>query len=297
MSGPRAIFRLPDGRACALGVGEIIGRMASASLQIDDPRVSEAHAMLSVRGGELWLLALRRRVALGEQSLSELRLEPGQRVALAQGLALEVLSVELPEEALAVEAPGLPPTTLSGVCALRGRPRPSLSNRYEPDAPCLIWDTGEGFRLQVGAVVRPLQPGDSWEVDGVRFLASLLPLRGLSPTRMTGGIDPPLRVVTSWDTASVQPEGAPPVALSGVSARILSELASVGAPIAWEAAAHQIWPDEDDLWLLRKRWDIALARLRSRLREGGVRADLVRPAGTGLVELFLRRGDVLEDRA
>lgn len=34
--------------------------------------------MLSLRGGELWLLALRRRLAVDGRSVAELRLRPGQ---------------------------------------------------------------------------------------------------------------------------------------------------------------------------------------------------------------------------
>jgi hypothetical protein len=41
---------------------------------------------------------------------------------------------------------------------------------------------------------------------------------------------------------------------------------------------------------------VNLGRLRARLREGGIRTVLVRAAGTGQVELVLRRHDVLDDR-
>jgi hypothetical protein len=71
----------------------------------------------------------------------------------------------------------------------------------------------------------------------------------------------------------------------------------LGGPAGWEVVAREVWPDEQDTWALRKRWDVNLGRIRGRLREGGVRTDLVRAAGTGQVELVLRRGDVLEDRA
>ena len=80
-------------------------------------------------------------------------------------------------------------------------------------------------------------------------------------------------------------------------ARILSELVALGGPAGWEVVAREVWPDEDDAWVLRKRWDVNLGRLRGRLREGGVRTDLVRAAGTGQVELVLRHNDTLEDRS
>lgn len=294
-----ATFRLPDGTLRSLGVGDLVGRLWSAALQVDDPRVSEGHALLSLRGGDLWLLALRRRLAIGGHSVAELRLEVGQRIALAQGLELVVEAVELPERALAIEAAGLPTMVLPGVCSLRVHPQIQLFARHEPDAPCLIWDTCDGWRRAQGGVTTPLREGDTWEVEGVAFRAVTMPVRGagLSPTRVTGGIDPPLRIVTAWDTAQVQAGDAPPVTFSGVHARILSELAALGGPAGWEVVAREVWPDEPDTWALRRRWDVNLGRLRGRLREGGVRTDLVRAAGTGQVELVLRRGDVLEDRA
>jgi len=45
----RAFTRLllPDDKAVELGHGDIIGRLWSAALSIPDPRVSEAHAMVS----------------------------------------------------------------------------------------------------------------------------------------------------------------------------------------------------------------------------------------------------------
>lgn len=254
--------------------------------------------MLSLRGGELWLLALRRRLAVDGRSLAEVRLEVGQRIALAQDLLIIVESIELPAEALALVAPGLPTTMLPGVCSLRVHPQVSLSARYEPDAPCRIWDTCDGWRREQGGVVDPLVAGDSWTVDGVPLRVVGMPVNGagLSPTRVTGGIDPPLRIITAWETAQVQAGDAPPVMFGGVHARILSELAALGGPAGWDVVAREVWPDEDDLWALRKRWDVNLGRIRGRLRDGGVRTDLVRAVGTGQVELVLRHNDVVEDR-
>ena len=53
-----ARFRLPDGSVETLCAGDIVGRIWSAALRIDDPDISEAHALLSLRGEGLWLLAL-----------------------------------------------------------------------------------------------------------------------------------------------------------------------------------------------------------------------------------------------
>ena len=82
----------------------------------------------------------------------------------------------------------------------------------------------------------------------------------------------------------------------GQLARVVTELAAVQQPIAWEDLARPHWPQIDDRDALRRRWDGLLGRLRERLREIRVRTDLVAATRTGLVELVLREGDVVEDR-
>lgn len=290
-------IRLPDNSVVALGHGDLIGRVWTAALVLDDPRVSEGHAMISVRGGELWILALRRRIAIDGRNVGEERLRAGQAIELAERLVLHVERVELPREVFAVEADGLPAVALPAVAALRGRPRPSIAGRHDPDAPCGIWTTGEGWKRAMDGTTTPLQIGDIWQVEGVTFRAVALALGGGGVTRLTGGVDPPLRIVVAFDTAQVQRGEDPPVLFAGQAARVLSELVALGGPAAWDVVARELWPDEPDEYLLRKKWDVVLGRLRARLREGRIRVDLVRAAGTGQVELLLRPGDVVEDRS
>jgi hypothetical protein len=290
-------LRLPGDRLVALGHGDFIGRVWSAALMVDDPRVSEGHAMVSLRGGELWLLALRRRVAVNGRSVSEIRLEGGQTIELADRLALRVERVELPDTVLAVEADDLPAVALPAVAALHGRPKPTVFGRYDPLAPCVVWTTGERWNRASDGVTTPLKVGDSWLVEGVSFRAVELGLGGAGATRVTGGVDPPLRVTVAFDTAQVQRGDDPPALFGGQAARVLSELVAFGGPVAWDVIARELWPDEPDEHLLRKKWDVGLGRLRSRLRDGRIRADLEKAVGTGQVELLLRPGDVVEDRS
>jgi hypothetical protein len=152
----------------------------------------------------------------------------------------------------------------------------------------------------VGPVeVVELRPEDRFQVEGQAWRALLISLSGSgpSPTRLTGGVDPPLRITAAWETVTIQAGEAAPVMLSGVHARIISELVQLGGPAPWEAVAGEIWSEDEDPRALRKRWDITLSRLRNRLREGKIRPDLVRAAGTGQIELVLRAGDVVEDRS
>lgn len=291
-------LRLPDGATVELGHGDLVGRLWSAAAQIADARVSEAHAMVSLRGQELMLLALRGRFAVDGTSRSALPLAPGQRIALAEGLELLVEEVVLPAAVFAIEGDGLPRVVVTGVCSLLTRPRPELVPRLVPDAPAWVWGDGEEWRLSIGGVARPVRPGDTWELDGRTFRAAAMALdeTGRTTTRLDGGVSRPLRIVASFETVHVHPRGGAPLVLSGLAARLVSEVVAFGRPVPWEVLARELWPDEDDPHLLRHKLDVNLFRLRARLREAGVRPDLVRSDGFGHVELFPHEGDEVEDR-
>jgi pSer/pThr/pTyr-binding forkhead associated (FHA) protein len=79
MQRPHVRLTLPDGSVRELEHGDLIGRLWSAALVIDDPRISEAHALVSLREGGFWLLSLRRKIAVGGRPVSEVRLEPASR--------------------------------------------------------------------------------------------------------------------------------------------------------------------------------------------------------------------------
>ncbi|MCP4448371.1 MAG: FHA domain-containing protein [Myxococcales bacterium] len=82
---PKVWFRLADGSTAALEYGDIIGRLDSAALFIDEPTVSQAHAMVTLREGELYLLSLRRLFAVSGSPTSEIRLAEGMEISLADG--------------------------------------------------------------------------------------------------------------------------------------------------------------------------------------------------------------------
>ena len=91
----RACVRLrgPDDRWFELVPGDVIGRLASAAMPLDDARVSEAHAMISLREGEIRLIALRGLFAVDGHPVSEVSLRPGLEILLAQDLAIEVVEI------------------------------------------------------------------------------------------------------------------------------------------------------------------------------------------------------------
>jgi len=95
-----------------------------------------------------------------------------------------------------------------------------------------------------------------------------------------------------FESLQVAVGSGPAFLVTGRSARVVYELAAMGGSARWPVVAGEIWPgSEPDL--LRAKWDKALAALRDRLREGGVRHDLVQTR-RGIVELMLGPGDRVE---
>jgi len=296
----RATIRLelPDGTTRDLGHGDLIGRLWTAALHLDDGRISEAHAMVSLRGSELHLLALRGRFAVAGKPLTDVVLRPGLTVYLAPDLALTVREIALPDEVLALEGEGLPRRILTASCSLWTHPAPRLTSGFDGEAPAQLWTTGAGWRLRLGGQARPLEPGDTFEAEGKRFAAVAVTVdeAGSDATRARGAFQRPLRMVAHFDTVHVSRDGSAPLVLSGLSARILSELIAFDGPVGWEIVAREVWTDGAASSLLRRKWDVNLARLRAKLRDASIRDDLVRSDGTGNIELVRYPGDTFEDR-
>jgi hypothetical protein len=141
-------LQTPDGSNHLLLPGDVIGRMKSAALVLDDPRVSEAHALISLRDAELRLLALRGGFAVDGRPLSEVVLQVGQRLQVARGLNLLVTQVHLPAAVLGLEGDRLPRQALPAVSSLRWSQGPRLVQGWQEDAAAWIWFDGEGFRIQ-----------------------------------------------------------------------------------------------------------------------------------------------------
>lgn len=292
-------FLLPDASRVVASHGDLVGRLSSAAVHLNDPRVSEAHAMVSLRGQELKLLALRGRFALDGKPLTELALVPDQVIAIAGGVHLRVEDVVLPDRVLAIEAEGVPQQVLTGVCSILVGPRTRVVRRYEPQAAVRIWSVGSGWRVQIGdSEPEPLDAGDTIEVAGRVFRALSVPLARASQdaTRLQGGIAEPITLVAKYDSVHILREGQPATAVHGIGARILSELVALGGPAEWELIAGEIWSDAPSRLALRRKWDVNLSRLRGKLRAARVRADLIRSDGSGRFELLLNPGDVLEDQ-
>ncbi len=291
--------RLPDGQEHLLFAGDVIGRGSGVALRLSDHRISEAHAMLSLRGDSLRLLALRGRFSLGDDNSGDVELRRGQAIHLARDLAIDILHVALPDAILGLEGDGLVRQALTAVASLRVGPPPELLPRFQPDADASVWSEGDDWTLRLnGEEDRPLVAGDTFVVGGATFRAVMIPL-GLAAhagTSPLGAIAAPLHLVVRYDTAHIHRATEPALVLDGLLARILSELASIAVPVSWESLARELWPQEDDLVLLRRKWDTNLTRLRRRLREAHIRTDLIRADGHGNFEVFLEPGDQVVDQ-
>jgi hypothetical protein len=266
---------------------------------VDDGAVSEAHAMVSLRGRELKLLGLRGRFAIRGKPVSEVALAPKLEILLAPDVKLVVEHVVLPDEVLAIEGDGLARQVVPGVCSLLVLPEPRLVPGYAKEADARIWSTGASWRLQLsGQPASDLSVGTSWSIGRRTFSAVAMPLVRASSdaTQLDGQIDAPLRIVAHFDTVHIHHGSRPAVALSGIPARLVSELVACGGPMGWEAVAQEIWSNETSRGSLRRRLDITLARLRSKLRAARIRSDLVRADGAGHIELFLYREDEVIDQ-
>ena len=257
--------------------------------------------MVSLRGSVLKLYALRGRFAVGHKTLTEVELTPELEIQLTPYFAITVLEVILPDSVLALEGEGLARQVLSGVSSLRVRPRPELLPGLANDSDATLWSDGLGWLIRLGppgaaSEAVPIVEGDTFEVGGQTFRAVATPL-GHAGQAMThgAGVGDPLQLIVRYDTVHVHRTNEPSVAIDGISARILSELAVMRLPVGWDVIGGEIWNDETDAIALRRKWDTAVARLRRKLRSHRIRPDLVRADGTGNFELFLHKGDRVVD--
>lgn len=296
MPSPRVHFRLPDGTVHTVSPGGILGRMPTAALRLPDPRVSEAAALVSLRGRDLHLLALRGAVEVDGHPEDDVILAPGAQIRLSGAVELSVVGVELPERVLAIELPGQVRELCAAVYSLVEGAPPDLTPAYVPGSLARLWSDAEGWILDAGAGPERLRVDRTWTVGGVplRVVELDLAAASSSPT-VTGGAR--LTVVARSTTVHLHRPGRLPVAIDGLAARLVTELALIAAPAPWDVVAREIWGDDHSVLWLRANWDRTLRRLRHHLREGGVREDLVRADGRGNIELYLHPGDTVVDEA
>lgn len=297
MACPLVRFEV-EGGARELGPGETVGRSWCAGLSIDDGHLSEAHALVSLRGGLMKLLPLRGAISLGGESLSEIVLEPGQVIHLGPTVRLLVRDVQLPGRVLVLSGGNLRDEPLWAVSSLSSVASDHLERGLRAEALAQFWDRGDGWSVRIrGSAPTPLAPDDVLEIEGTAFAVRTQALRAVGPIATLH--DPSraaLKLVAKYDTATLSRETGEALHLGGIAARLLSELVTLGVPAPWTTIAAELWPDEPERVALRRKWDVALSRLRRRLTDGGFRRDLVVADGLGNFELLLGPKDTVEDR-
>lgn len=297
MIGPHVAFKLPGGGLARVAPGGIIGRTSSASLRLADPRVSEAHALVSLRGREFRLLGLRGRIEVDGQEEGEVILLSGQRIRLGGAVEVEVTDVVISDRILALEFAGEVRELCADTYSLVLGPPPDLVPRFVPDAAAWVWSTDDGWMMREdGRDPGRLTAGSSLLLAGSLLVTAIVvAARAVGST--TAGVDGPLQLVCRTTTVHVHRRSRQAVTVDARAGQLLSELALMGAPVAWATAAEILWPDELDSQKLRRNFDAVLARLRARLREAGIREDLVRLDGRGNIEAFLHPDDQVIDEA
>ena len=291
-------LRLPAGEPCTVGPGAIIGRSFAADVRLSDGRVSEAHALISLRGGALVLFALRGRVRVGGRDVPRVSLEKGLEVQLAQGVSLTVLDLELPAALLAVEAPGIPRQVLTGVVSVCLQPQPHLATGVRADAAALLFSDGLAWFATVDGATRGVALGDRLRLPGLE-LAFVAQARTVVGTPETGPVTGArtVQVVRQGTSVHVWPAGAAaPCTFSGQPAQLLSMLLTRGGPVRWEDVSSALWEGDETDEVVRHRLDVLLGKLRRRFDDAGVRRDLVVSHRTGYLELLLYPGDQAHDR-
>lgn len=296
--GVWARLRLPNGELADVHPGSIIGRLASARVQLNDPRVSEIHALISLRGRTLKILSQRGLIKVNGTSCAEAVLHPGQQLTLVPGVELSVLDVSLPAQVLVLELSGASPMELSApVYSLRaGR----LIASYLPGAAMYLWSDEVGWSVELpGEPVRQVREGDSWSIGEQTMTLRTVPLQQVATvnTRSTGRIHRPMTLIVRYETVHIRREGMEPVIIVGIPAQIISELAEFRAPTPWHLIADQIWKSDSSESRKRQNWDRTMRRMRAKLREAGLPVGLVAADGRGNVELVLRSQDVLIDES
>ncbi len=294
-----ASLRGPDGTCFELVHGDIIGRLWTAAMPLDDARISEAHAMVSLRERELRLIRLRGGLALDGKPVNEITLRPGVEIVLASGLAIWVESVNLPGFVLGLESSQLVRQVLPPVASLVQQDGLRLLSGYAEHAAAWIWCAGPSWRLRLANQdARTLEAGETFVVAGESIQAVAIPLEvaGQARTHAGGGVESPLRIEANFDTVQIHREGAAVLVLGGVHARIVSELVALAGPTHWKVLAGLLWPKLPEPETVRSRFDVSLSRLRRKLRDARVRTDLVHTDGAGQVVLLLYPHDVVEDR-
>lgn len=250
----------------------IIGRLAKADLQLHDPTVSEAHALISLRGGEVRLLALRGGLVVDGVPCREIALRRGQVVEIG-AVTLRVTSVTLPTHELALrQGQRLVRLRDAGWLSedLTVRPTPQQGAPY-------LYPTDEGWSARWGTGLDvPLHEGD--HVGGAAVV--LLALSPIATTLGGGRAATDRRLVLGHLVAKLEKRGRTIATFTGQKHDMLLVLAQ-HTSVEWEDAARGVWGGGvmSDRAIATAKWSKAVLRLKAALVECGALDILRHDAG------------------
>lgn len=295
MSSARIILKHKEsGQRTTLGPGDFIGRSEVAALCLDDPRISEAHAMLSLRDRHLQLIALRGRFRHEGKVLTEMRLTQGVEVELAHDVTLVCEHVEMPRALLGLLIDGELEITLTHTMTLYADGVATIKRGYASDGDAIFWSNGSSWRMRTGdAPARTIRAGDRISIGQTELDVIAIPLERATHARTRDTLRAPLRFHPHRTCVEVHPEGGETMLVSGVPGKILASLLRRDLTASWQEIIADVWPeDASTLSALRRRFDAGLRRLRDHLKVVlPEHEDLIKLDGTGIVILHLSPQD------
>ncbi len=284
------------GEAFEVCPGELIGRSDNAALCIHDPRISEAHAMVSLRGQALMLLPLRGRLLLKGKPAPEVLLEEGRVIELAPGLRLRCQEVSLAPTLLGISVPGLPPLCLGSTLSLLASTPPKVVRGYVAQADAVFWSVGATWHMSLAnGEQRPIAIGDRIAIGTHSIDVVPIAVDAVAKAK-TQHARSPLAFHVCGEAVRVNRQIGASVLIGGIPGRIFASLLRAGRPLYWQSISAEVWEGELATELaLRKRFDVSLARLRNRLAPLlSQNETLIALDGTGCVELRLANSDRIE---
>lgn len=286
------VLRLPDGRQVYVPPGSVIGRLVTSAVPINDPRISEAHVLVTHRGDSMWMISLQPQPikVLGERSHRSVKLETGQRLSLAEGYVMEVMAVVTPDHLPQAQYRKAGESVWHLLGNLDGHEHYSVM-------PGPLWAAGP----QAGALFRLACGVDSWvlfspEGDTIpiedldiwsagewefRFLWRPVEQAGIAKTMAKGHLVLDYSIESDENVVRIIPlEGSlqqEPLTFVGQHRLLLLALLREPTPRRWQVLGAEVWDDwgKLDRTARERRWNPAIHRLRKRLAEHALDPDLI----------------------
>lgn len=232
--------------------GQVVGRGMFAAVPVPHARVSEAHAVLSLRSS-LLLLGARGDLSVDGQVVRRVELRAGQVIALLPDLAarLEVLRVDQAPEFLGLSVDGGAPVAIppieEGYALLDGKPVAAKTR------PARFWSAGEDwYVLPDGEDPSALEVGAEWQVEGHTVqLCNLLPPKlvsteTLAPNMPVYSTLKAVKDAVGYRVDAYGTDGQVFDLLGGQPGNILGQLLTSVGPRPWTEIAAPMWEAQAD---------------------------------------------------